>query len=243
MRVAIDQRLILEAIRRISDAQLIQLVDEAARKGGLKATPRDDDTFLNDEKGCLFLLNATCDDLDVIAHTIAIRISRFLEKAGYLVRDAESEYLDLMQEEEDAMGAIVGASITYRLAFGPNAGRKALTLQTVPVRTEPRKGSDLVTKQAGFSLHAGIACKSHQRKKLERLCRYITRPAIAERRLSLASNGNVVIALKTPYDDGTTHVVLNPNGIHGAPGSAGAQTASQPHPVSWCVLTGGLPQQ
>jgi len=33
-------------------------VDEAARKGGLKATPKDDDTFLNDEKGCLFLLNA-----------------------------------------------------------------------------------------------------------------------------------------------------------------------------------------
>jgi hypothetical protein len=105
------------------------------------------------------------------------------------------------------MGAIVGASITYRLAFGPNAGRKALTLQTVPVRTEQIKGDDLVTKQAGFSLHAGIACKSHQRKKLERLCRYITRPAIAERRLSLANNGNVVIALKTAYDDGTTHVV------------------------------------
>ena len=30
VRVAIDQRLILEAIRRISDVQLIQLVDEAA---------------------------------------------------------------------------------------------------------------------------------------------------------------------------------------------------------------------
>ena len=135
-----------------------------------------------------------------MSHTIAIRVSRFLEKAGHLVRDAEAEYLDLVQDE-DAMGAIVGASITYRLAFGPNAGRKALTLQTVPVRTEQRKGDDLVTKQAGFSLHAGIACKSHQRKKLERLCRYITRPAIADRRLSLANNGNVVIA---PYDDGTT---------------------------------------
>ena len=150
----------------------------------------------------------TCEDLDVIAHTIAIRVSRFLENAGYLVRDAESEYLDLVQDEEDAMGAIVGASITYRLAFGPNAGRKALTLQTVPVRTESRKDDDLVSKQAGFSLHAGIACKSNQRKKLERLCRYITRPAIAERRLTLANNGNVVIALKTPYDDGTSHVVL-----------------------------------
>jgi len=32
-----------------------------------------------------------------------------------------------------------------------------------------------------------VACKSHQRKKLERLCRYITRPAIAGRGLSLAS--------------------------------------------------------
>lgn len=104
----------------------------------------------------------------------------------------------------------MGAFITYRLAFGPNAGRKALTLQAVPVRTEPRKGSDLVTKQAGFSLHAGIACKSYQRKKLECLCSYITRPAIAERRLSLANNGNVVIALNTPYDDGTTLVVLSP---------------------------------
>ena len=60
----------------------------------------------------------TCEDLDVIAHTIARRVSRFLEKAGYLVRDAESEYLDLMQDEEDAMVAIVGASITYRPAFG-----------------------------------------------------------------------------------------------------------------------------
>ena len=124
----------------------------------------------------------------------------------------------------------------------PNAGRKALTLQTVPVRTEQRKGDDLVTKQAGFSLHAGIACKANQRKKLERLCRYITRPAIAERRLSLANNGNVVIALKTPYDDGT-HMSseggpTQPNGIHGAPGSAGTQTTGQPDPVSWGVLTG-----
>ena len=54
-----------------------------------------------------------------------------------------------------------------------------------------------------------MACKSTQRKKLERLCRYIARPAIAEQRLSLASNGNVIVALKTPYDDGTSHVVLN----------------------------------
>lgn len=53
------------------------------------------------------------------------------------------------------------------------------------------------------------SARADQRKKLECLCRYITRPAIAERRLSLANHGNVVNALKTPYEDGTTHVVLS----------------------------------
>ena len=43
----------------------------------------------------------TCGDLDVIPLAIATRVSRFLEKAGYLVRDAQSEYLDLMQDEEE----------------------------------------------------------------------------------------------------------------------------------------------
>ena len=131
------------------------------------------------------------------------------------MREAECEYVDLIADECDAMPAIVGASVTYRLAFGANAGRKALTLQTAPASDQEVKPTERVGHQEGFSLHAGIACKSYQRKKLERpggvpLCRYISRPAIAEERLSLASNGDVVVVLKTPYDDGTTHVVLSP---------------------------------
>jgi len=46
--------------------------------------------------------------------------------------------------------------------------------------------------------------------KLERLCRYITRPAIAEKRLSLTKQGMVRYELKTPYRDGTTHVIFEP---------------------------------
>ncbi|XOV87621.1 MAG: transposase [Pseudomonadota bacterium] len=75
----------------------------------------------------------TAEDLNKISHTIAKRVSRYLERAGYLYRDAESAYLDLIQEEGDALQGIIGASIAYRLVFGPNAGRKALTLQAVPV--------------------------------------------------------------------------------------------------------------
>ena len=63
------------------------------------------------------------------------------------------------------------------------------TLQTLPACEQPF--DDGMDQVAGFSLHAGVAAKADQRKKLERLCRYISRPAIAEKRLSLTPNGNV----------------------------------------------------
>ena len=45
---------------------------------------------------------------------------------------------------------------------------------------------------------------------LERLCRYIARPAISEKRLSLTGQGKVRYELKTPYRDGTTRVIFIP---------------------------------
>ena len=62
----------------------------------------------------------------------------------------------------------------------------------------------------GFSLHAGVAAQAHERDKLERLCRYITRPAIAERRLSISPQGRVRYQLKTPWKNGSTHVEFEP---------------------------------
>jgi hypothetical protein len=46
--------------------------------------------------------------------------------------------------------------------------------------------------------------------KLERLCRYISRPAISEQRLSMTDHGKVRYELKTPYREGTTHVFFDP---------------------------------
>jgi hypothetical protein len=69
---------------------------------------------------------------------------------------------------------------------------------------------DLVGKVAGCSLHAGVAARKDERKKLERLCRYIARPAVSEKRLSLLSDGHVRYELKTPCRDGTTDVIFEP---------------------------------
>lgn len=61
---------------------------------------------------------------------------------------------------------------------------------------------------AGFSLHAGVATKANERDKLERLCRYITRPPVSTERLSMTRNGQVRYELKTPWRNGTTHVIF-----------------------------------
>jgi hypothetical protein len=44
-----------------------------------------------------------------------------------------------------------------------------------------------------------VAAKAQERKKLERLCRYISRPAVSEKHLSLTTSGKVRYQLKTPY--------------------------------------------
>ena len=67
-----------------------------------------------------------------------------------------------------------------------------------------------LAKASGFSLHAGVAAQAHQRRKVERLCRYITRPAVSTERMALTNQGNIRYTLKTPYRDGTTHIVLEP---------------------------------
>jgi hypothetical protein len=51
--------------------------------------------------------------------------------------------------------------VTYRIAFGPRAGID------------------------GFSLHAAVRIEAHDRRRLERLCRYITRPVLSEERIQV----------------------------------------------------------
>jgi rRNA maturation protein Nop10 len=129
-----------------------------------------------------------------------------------LVRDAENGYLTAdaaVEENENAMNYLLGSSITYRIAIAPQQGRKVFTLQTLPDCGDDPLASS-VGKVAGFSLHAGVAARANERDKLERLCRYIARSAVSTQRLSLTRNGQIRYELKTPYNDGTTHVIFEP---------------------------------
>src|SRR5690606_38308459 len=49
-----------------------------------------------------------------------------------------------------------------------------------------------------------------QRPKLERLCRYVSRPPVATERMAMTASGHVRYTRKTPYRDGTAPIVIEP---------------------------------
>ena len=134
-----------------------------------------------------------------LTHTIAHRVARYLERQGLLVCDAGNSYLTadgIDADPESPMNQLLGSSITYRVAVGPQQGRKVFTLQTLPDCRADNPHAHAVGKVAGFSLHAGVATRAHERDKLERLCRYIARPAVSTKRLSLTRHGKVRYELR-----------------------------------------------
>jgi hypothetical protein len=96
---------------------------------------------------------------------------------GYRERRADLHRGRALRE----LASLQAASCTYRIALGPRAGQKVLSLRTVAGRDE-KTTTALCADAHGFSLHAAVRCGAHQRQELERLCRYITRPAIANER-------------------------------------------------------------
>jgi len=66
-----------------------------------------------------------------------------------------------------------------------------LSLQYAASRAAPMT-QPLCANAHGFSLHAGVRCAAEQCQALEHRCRYLTRPAIANERLSVNRAGHVV---------------------------------------------------
>ena len=89
-------------------------------------------------------------ELQRLLRTIATRVSRALESQGLLIRDDETPSLDL--EPDDGFEQLLGAAVHYRIATGPHAGRKALTLHTVATRAPTH--IPCIAQLSGFSLHS-----------------------------------------------------------------------------------------
>jgi len=141
---------------------------------------------------------------------------KLLTRRGVLVEEEEggSRYLadvaaDADSDEACALRPLQAAGCTYRIAFGPRAGQKVLTVQGA-MACDAALTQALCPDHQGFSLHAAVRCDADERQRMEQLCRYVTRPALANVRVQINSAGQVVHKLKTAWRDGTTHIVMSP---------------------------------
>jgi len=162
-----------------------------------------------EEQEFIYVSHHSARDIKRLVHQMSQRMARYLTKAGLIEADVENGYL-LDELSEEKLTEHQSYSIHYRISTGFQKGKKVFTLQTLPPMLDEPHAGELTAKIAGFSLHAGVRAGANERVKLERLCRYMSRPPVAASRLSLTQSGNICYALKTPYRDGTTHVVFEP---------------------------------
>ena len=150
------------------------------------------------------------EDDEIVEFTtiVATRIEALLERRGI---GSGSEDEDALSRDDPGMAALYASSIRGRIAVGSNVGYRVARLR------DQIDGDSLDVLQSpccatvnGFSVHANVSIPAHDRMRLERLCRYAARPAVATERLSELSDGRLLYRLKRPWRNGTTAVIFEP---------------------------------
>ena len=142
------------------------------------------------------------------------RIER-IHLARGLLRDPGDEPAPVKGEDESLLPFLCAASLQSRTASGPDSGRALERLvdphlsreASDPARFAP---GSLRAESDGYSLHAATCIPAADREALEHLCRYVTRPPLAQGRLLLRDDGKVIWNLRKPWRDGTRGFVLDP---------------------------------
>jgi hypothetical protein len=138
----------------------------------------------------------TDNEVGIVLARIAARVRRLLKRRGLDPGDADLVQADPVVEESPALAGISSASIQGRIALGPRAGARVWRVGNHPdapwlLSTAPRHAHLL-----GFDLHANVAVPAADRRRLEQLCRYLLRPAVAQDRLRRLDDGRIVFTLK-----------------------------------------------
>jgi hypothetical protein len=141
---------------------------------------------------------------------VAARIARLLERRG-LSPDADPTEADPLSEDEPLLAELYGASVASRIATGRRAGQPVIRVgDCIDPEVVPELDGERCASASGVSLHANVAVPARDRKRLERLSRYVARPPVATERLSRMADGRLLYRLKHRWRDGTTHVVFEP---------------------------------
>jgi len=169
-----------------------------------------DGVFVREPDGSLSFAAAkapTDEEVEALLGVVRTRVLRLLVRRGLLCDHAGE---DPDESEAPPLHALYAASVRQRVAMGRRAGATVLRLGDTPTAKPASPKGRRQARLGGFDLHANTSVRAKNRPKLERLCRYLLRPPVAEDRLSVGSDGSVLVRLKTPWRDGTSHIALQP---------------------------------
>lgn len=174
-----------------------------------------DGVFVEDRRGTLRFHAAAPpvdEEMDRLIDRIDRRIQRLLARRGVVDDLGDGSGVDLWLEAEPVLANIAAASVQGRRALGERAGAAVVRCGASPAQSMrgPSGLGPCHARWHGFDLHAAVVIPARDRARLERLCRYALRPPLAQDRLHLTSEGRVVLDLRRPWTDGTTHLVFDP---------------------------------
>jgi len=126
-----------------------------------------------------------------IARRTAQRIEKILGANGRsldpVMQDGQDDEPPKLCSDEPGLAACYAAATRGVAASGDRAGQAPLRLlvSPAPAVSEIHDENDSVAEVRGVNLHAHQCVDGRDRRKLERLCRYITRPPLAQDCLEL----------------------------------------------------------
>ena len=153
-------------------------------------------------------------DVEVARLLAAVRgrILRLLRRHDiHLESRLDDERSDPLALDSPALAQLQGASVVGRVATGPRAGQRVLRLGSDPTAPPVTTGGPRHAHSEGFDLHANAAVRAGEDERLEKLCRYILRPPVAQDALELTADGKVLLRLHRPWRDGTRALCFEPS--------------------------------
>jgi hypothetical protein len=219
---------LLRAVDRVLRARACDQGVEEGRGGGVVVIQRFggalnlnvhvhalvlDGVFARDDAGAL-RFHPTPDlatlDVEEVLATVEPSIARRLRRLGRGPDTGEAEATDAWGDEAPVLAGLAAASVQGTVAWGPRRGARLSRLGAAAEAVETPTPGRCHARANGFDLHAGLVVPAGQRERLERICRYILRPPVTQERLHVTGDGQVRLALRHPWRDGTTALVFDP---------------------------------
>jgi Putative transposase len=114
------------------------------------------------------LLAPDNEEIERLAASLAERIPKFLQYRG-LGQDSNPEESDPFSRGEPWLSGLYAASVSGRVAFGSNAGRRVTRAgDQIDPDSMDTLASARCASVSGFSLHANVAVHAGDRPRLER---------------------------------------------------------------------------